>query len=243
MGSTQGGRPPPDARDPHAYAGGQDFGPYELKLGDRHNFASLLAENLEGAWSDGQSALKYDLQGWYGGLYNRTVLKAEGDATEGRIEDARTEVLYGRALRSYWDGQVGIRLDSGDGPDRTWLAFGMQGLAPYWFELDLAAYVGESGRTALRLDASYELLFTQRLILEPTLEANVYGKDDPARGLGSGLADVDLQLRLRYEIRREIAPYLGVSWVRKFGETGDLAEANGGDASELQFVAGLRFWF
>ena len=108
---------------------------------------------------------------------------------------------------------------------------------------DLTGYIGEGGRTALRLDASYELLFTQRLILEPTLEADVYGKSDPRRGIGRGFSDIDLQLRLRYEIRREFAPYVGVSWVRKFGRTRDIARADGGDASEVQVVAGLRFWF
>ncbi len=243
MAGMQGGKPPPDARDPHAYAGGQDFGPFKLELGDTHRFTSLLAENLEAARSEDQTTMRYDIQGWYGGVYNRAVLKAEGDAADGQVEEARTEILYGRALRPYWDAQAGVRQDSGKGPSRTWLGVGLQGLAPYWFELDLTGYIGEGGRTALRLDASYELLFTQRLILEPTLEADVYGKSDPRRGIGRGFSDIDLQLRLRYEIRREFAPYVGVSWVRKFGRTRDIARADGGDASEVQVVAGLRFWF
>lgn len=242
MSAMQGGKPPPDARDPHAYAGGQDFGPYRLELGDTHRFGSLLAENLEAAAGDGATAFHYDVRGWYGGLYNRAVVKAEGEAADGQIEDARTELLFSRAFRPYWDAQAGIRRDDGEGPHRTWFGFGVQGLAPYWFELDLTGYVGEGGRTALRLDASYELLFTQRLILEPTIEADAYGQSDRDRGIGQGFADLDLQLRLRYEIRRELAPYIGLSWVRKFGRTRDFARERGGEASTLQFVAGIRFW-
>ncbi|MBT8128902.1 MAG: copper resistance protein B, partial [Gammaproteobacteria bacterium] len=128
-------------------------------------------------------------------------------------------------------------------PDRAWLAFGVQGLAPYWFELDAAAYIGEAGRTAFTLEAEYELLLTQKLILQPRIETNWYGKRDAARGLGDGLSDLSAGLRLRYEIRREFAPYLGVEWARKFGETEDFARAAGLDPDETRFVAGLRFWF
>ena len=243
MGSMQGGSAPADARDPHEYSGGQDFGPYTLELGDEHSVASLLVENFEATRSDGNTSAAYDLQGWYGRTYDRLVLKGEGDVDDGRVEDARTELLWGHALTSYWDTQLGVRHDTGEGPDRSWLAFGVQGLAPYWFEVDVAGYVGESGRTALRVDASYELLFTQKLILEPTIELNAYGKQDRERGLGSGLADVSAQLRLRYEIRREFAPYIGIVWERKFGETKDLARSAGEDANDVAFVAGVRYWF
>lgn len=244
MPSMRGEASPAGARDPHAYAGGQDFGPYELKLADTHNFASLLAENFEATRADGNTGAAYDLQGWYGGLYNRGVFKAEGDVDEdGRVEEARTELLWGHAIRPYWDLQGGVRYDNGEGPDRSWLAVGMQGLAPYWFELDTTAYIGSGGRTALRFDLSYDLLLTQKLILQPNIEADVYGKSDPERGLGSGLAEIDSQLRLRYEIRREFAPYIGVRWVRQFGETRDLTRLAGGDSSEMHFVAGFRFWF
>ncbi len=243
MGGMQGGKAPEDARDPHEHAGGQDFGPFELKLGDTHNLASLLAENFEAAGSDGNTTMAYDLQGWYGGNYNRLVVKAEGDLDAGRLEEARTEILWSRAVRPYWDAQVGLRYDSGEGPERSWLAVSLQGLAPYWFEVDITGYLGESGRTALRFDIAYELLLTQRWILQPNVEADVYGRDDPERGIGSGLSSVELQLRLRYELRREFAPYVGIGWVRKFGETRDLARQAGGDASEFRVVAGLRFWF
>ena len=244
MGSMQGGSAPPDARDPHAYAGGQDFGPYHpLHLADTHNFASLLADNFEITRSDDNTAAAYDLQGWFGRTYNRAVFKAEGDIDGGEIQDARSELLWGHAIAPYWDTQFGVRYDSGDGPNRSWLAFGIQGLAPYWFDVEVTGYLGEDSRTALRVDASYELLFTQKLVLQPSIEADVYGKNDRARGLGSGLADLTAALRLRYEIRREFAPYVGVEWAGKFGKTRDLARAAGEDANDVRVVAGVRFWF
>jgi len=243
MGSMQGGSPPPDARDPHAYAEGYDFGPMKLRLADTHSLGALLVDNLEAVRSDGNSSAAYDLQAWYGRTYDRAVLKAEGDYDDGEVKEARTELLWGHAVAAFWDTQLGLRHDSGEGPNRNWLAFGVQGLAPYWFEVEATGYAGDSGRTALRLDASYELLLTQKLILQPRIEANAYGKDDTGRGLGSGLSDVVAQLRLRYEIRREFAPYVGVEWAGKFGDTKDLARAAGEDPTETRVVAGLRFWF
>lgn len=239
--SMQGGSAPADARDPHAYSGGYTRG--SLRLGDEHNFASLLVDRLETAKGDDGSATAYDLFAWYGGTYDRAWLKAEGDIDGGELEDARTELLWGHAVAAYWDTQLGVRYDSGEGPDRGWLAMGVQGLAPYWFEVEATAYVGEEGRTALRLGAEYELLLTQKLILQPRIEANVYGKSDVERDLGRGLSDLHAGLRLRYEIRREFAPYLGIEWARKFGDTADLARDAGEDVSDTRLVAGLRFWF
>ena len=239
--SMQGGSPPPGARDPNAYADGYVRGP--LKLGDEHSFGSLLVDRLEAVnTSDGNFAA-YDLLGWYGRTYDRAVLKAEGHIERGRFRDARTELLWGHAVAIYWDTQLGARYDSGGGPGRGWLAFGIQGLAPYWFHVDATAYAGNQGRTAFRLAAEYELLFTQKLILQPRIELNAYGKSDPARGLGSGLSDLNAGLRLRYEIRREFAPYVGVEWSGRFGGTAELARAAGARASEMRLLAGVRFWF
>jgi len=240
-GSMQGGSAPPEARDPHAYSGGYARG--GLRLGDEHNFGALLVERLESVNGRDNTATEYDLQAWYGRTYDRAVLKAEGEVDGGRLREARTELLWGHAVATYWDTQLGVRYDSGEGPDRKWLAFGVQGLAPYWFEIEAAAYLGEDGRSALRLDASYELLLTQRLILQPRIEANAYGKSDPARETGSGLSDLTAGVRLRYEIRREFAPYLGIEWAAKYGATADYARAAGEDAKETRLVAGLRFWF
>jgi copper resistance protein B len=243
-GSMPGGSPPPDARDPHAYSGGYTLDPARpLRLADEHNFGSLLVDQLEGARTSDNTFTTYELQGWYGRTYDRLVLKAEGEVDGGKLEDARTELLWGHAVAAFWDTQLGVRYDSGEGPDRKWLAFGIQGLAPYWFEVDIAAYVGEAGRTALRLDAEYELLLTQKLILQPKIETNFYGKSDAARGLGSGLSDASVALRLRYEIRREFAPYIGIERAGKFGATADYARAAGKDTEETRLVAGVRFWF
>ena len=243
-GATQGGPAPPDARDPHAYSGGYTLDPARpLRMADEHNFSSLLVDNLEAVRTRKNTFTAYDLQAWFGRDYDRAVLKAEGEVDGGRLEDARTELLWGHAVAAYWNTQLGVRYDSGENPDRKWLAFGIQGLAPYWFEVDAAVYVGEQGRTALRLDAEYELLLTQRLILQPKIETNFYGKADAARGLGSGLSDAAVALRLRYEIRREFAPYVGIERARKFGGTADRARTAGKDADETRLVAGLRFWF
>ncbi len=146
-------------------------------------------------------------------------------------------------MAPYWDTQLGVRYDSGVGPDRGWLAFGIQGLAPYWFEVDATAYVGGNGRSALRLGAEYELLLTQRLILQPRVEFNLYGKRDQARDIGRGLSDGIAGLRLRYEITRQIAPYVGVEWAAKFGQTAGFARAEGEKTTETRWVAGLRVWF
>lgn len=247
----QGGSPPPDARDPHAYSDGfvRGSGKYSLepglrlRLGDEHRYSALLVNRLERNYGEDDNATPYDAQAWFGTSYDRLVVKAEGERSRGELEHARTELLWGHALAAYWDAQLGIRYDSGEGPNREWLAVGIQGLAPYWFELDATAYLGASGRTALRFEAEYELLVTQRLILQPRIEVNAYGKSDRDRGIGSGLSDAAVGLRLRYEITRQFAPYIGVEWVNRYGETKDLARQAGGRGSDTRLVAGIRFWF
>lgn len=249
--NMQGGPAPADARDPHAYSNGLTLesgpyalpGPRQLRLSDEHAFGSVLLDRLERVYTKDGNATAYDAQAWFGSTYDRLVLKAEGDVAKGKLEEARTEVLWGHAIASYWDTQLGVRQDSGTGPDRTWLAFGIQGLAPYWFDVDATAYVGSSGRTALRLSGEYELLLTQRLILQPRMEVNLYGQRDEARGLGSGLADAAAGLRLRYEFSRQFAPYVGVEWAGKFGQTADFARAEGQRTRETRYVAGVRLWF
>lgn len=254
-GSTQaqGGSAPADARDPHGYSGGYTLerGPYalpgtrQLRLADEHNYGSILFNRLErGYGRDNSSSTMYDTQLWFGRDYDRLVIKAEGDMDRGKVQEARTEVLWGHAIAPFWDFQAGVRHDSGGTePERQWLALGVQGLAPYWFEVDAAAYVGEGGKTALRLGAEYEILFTQKLILTPRVEVNYYGQDDTAREIGAGLANGTAGLRLRYEINRQFAPYLGVERSSKFGKTADLARDSGVEPADTRWVAGVRFWF
>ncbi len=244
-GSMQGGSPPPGARDPHAYSDGLTRAPDRpLVLADEHYYGSLLVDRLEFVQTRDASAGAYDLQARFGRDYERAVLKAEGEVMDGRLEDARTELLWSHAVAAYWDTQLGVRHDGGEGrPGRSWLAFGIQGLAPYWFEIDLTAYAGDDGRSALRLEAEYELLLTQRLVLQPRLEANFYGKRDPELMLGAGLSEAVAGIRLRYEIRREFAPYIGIEYAAKFGGTADYATAAGDETGQTRWVAGLRVWY
>lgn len=249
--NMQGGSAPADARDPHTYSGGYtlDSGPYvlpasqRLRLADEHNFGALLVDRLERSYTRDSNATAYDAQAWFGRDYDRLVFKAEGDIAKGELQEARTELLWGHAIAAFWDAQLGGRYDSGVGPDRGWLAFGVQGLAPHWFEIDATAYLGNHGRTALRLSAEYELLLTQKLILQPRIEINLYGKNDPVRDIGSGLSDALAGLRLGYQFTRQFAPYAGIEWAGRFGETANFARAAGEKTGETRRVAGVRFWF
>ena len=213
-----------------------------MQMDDRERTGMVLLDQLE--WRDtaeGNAAV-WDAEGWYGGDNNKLWLRSEGERVAGATQNARADLLWDHTFARWWSVQAGGRQDFGAGPGRTWAAIGVQGLAPYWFNTEATFYVGEQGRTAMRLKAEYELLFTQRLILQPEGEANLYGKSDPARQLGSGLSDLEIGLRLRYEVRREFAPYIGVVWARQFGSTADYVRVSGGNPSELQFVAGLRAW-
>ena len=231
-------------RDPHAYAEGEDFGPLgSIKLADKKSFGAVIVDRLESVNSSDNSALNYDVQAWYGRTFDRATLKAEGEVDAGKLQDSRTELLWSHAIATYWDTQAGVRHDTGVDPDRTWLAVGVQGLAPYWFDIEATAYLGDQGRSALRFAATYDMLFTQKLILQPRLETSLYGKSDPARQIGSGLSGATAGLRLRYEFTRQFAPYIGVEWAGKLGQTADLARAAGTSTDDTRWVAGVRMWF
>ena len=246
----QGGDAPKDARDPHAYSAGTTLteGPYALEgnerltLADEHPFYALLGDRLE--YNEQANAGVFDLQAWYGTTFDRLVIKTEGDFSEGSIEENQTDILWGHAVSAYWDTQAGVRLDyNKEGENRQWLAFGLQGLAPYWFELDMTAYVGERGNTAFTLEAEYELLLTQKLIIQPRAEITLYGKNDKQNELGSGLSSSAIGFRVRYEFTRQFAPYIGVEWSNKFGNTADYATSSGQSSNNTAFVAGIKFWF
>lgn len=242
--SMQGVSAPPDARDPHAYSDGYDFGPIPRpQMGDEELLGSLLVDRLESATARGSTAMTYDWQAWFGNTYDRALIRAEGDIEGGTFKDARNELLWAHAITAYWDTQLGVRYDSGQGIDRGWLAFGVQGLAPYWIYVEATAYVNEQGRTAFRLETEYDILLTQKLILQPRIEMNVYSQRDDTRSVSSGLSDFAGGVRLRYEIRREFAPYVGVEWAGKFGSAADYIRTTGQDSEKTRFVAGVRFWF
>jgi copper resistance protein B len=213
-----------------------------MGMDDRELSAHAVIDQLEWTRSGGQDGASWDGHAWFGRDEGRIWLNAEGESTAGTTHHAEVELVYDRYIARWWSLQAGPRVQYGDGPSRNWLALGVRGLAPYFFDLAATAYLGE-GRAAFKLKSEYELLFTQRLILQPFLEFNLHSEDDPERQVGSGLSDAQLGLRLRYEIRRQFAPYIGMSFNKSFGETGELVRQAGGDATETQFVAGLRVWF
>ncbi len=203
----------------------------------------FLADKLEWQNGDDASTLAWDLSGWIGGDIDRLWLRSEGERSNGKTEDAEIQALWGHAISPWWDVVSGVRQDFKPGAPQTWAAFGLQGMALYNFEAEATAFIGENGQSAVRLEGDYDILLTNRLILQPTAELNVYGKNDPQRGLGSGLSNTEAGLRLRYEIRREFAPYIGVTWNRTYGNTADYAREEGEDRSEARLVLGVRMWF
>jgi copper resistance protein B len=206
-----------------------------------HYFA--LFDQLEWQTADESSGINLDAKGWIGRDRDRLWLRAEGSGEDGRVGGAQAHLLYGRQFARWWDVVAGIRQDFRPGSAQTWAAFGVQGLLPYRFEIEATAYVGASGRTHARFEVEYELLVTNRLVLQPHVEADVFGKRDAARMVDAGLSTTDVGFRLRYELRRELAPYVGVSWHRKYGGTADFAGSSGETARGARFVAGVRAWF
>ena len=202
----------------------------------------VTIDQLEAREHEG-SALEGSL--WFGSDLNKLWLKTEVEREDGDTTDSELQALYSRAVAPYWDLQVGIRhdfkLEGGD--SKNWAAIGFNGLAPYFFEVDSALFLGEDGDSALRLEAEYELLFTQQWILSPEIEMNFYGQNDPDTHTGSGLSDIEAGLRLRYEFTPQFAPYIGVNYEKKFGNTADFVRSEGEATSETTWVIGLHAWF
>jgi len=213
---------------------------------DNELFAVFRADRFEYQSREGKPVLLWDVEGWIGRDYNKIFLESEGDYAfdDGEIPEADVELFYGRAIASFWDLRAGLRHDFlAHSEDRTFAALGVQGLAPYWFEMEATAYVSEDGDVSADLKIEYDLLLSQRLILQPRLDTGIAVQEVEAYGVGQGFTDIELGLRLRYEIRRQFAPYIGITWNRKLGETADLAEAEGSDIENTSFVTGVRFWF
>ncbi len=202
-----------------------------------------VIDRLEASRGDHGTGVVWDGYGWVGGDVQKFWWRTEGHGMHGRVEDASVEALYGRGVRAWWDVVAGVRHDIGEGPDRTWLAVGVQGLAPYKFEVSSTVYLGQGGRTALVAEAEYDTLVTNRWILQWRAEASVHGKDDPERAIGSGLSGVEAGARLRYEFHRQFAPYIGIEHDRAFGRTADFRRAAGDSAGDTKLVAGVRIWF
>ncbi|MBO3274265.1 copper resistance protein B [Pseudomonas schmalbachii] len=218
--------------------------PVESAEMDHMPLGSLLIQRLENRFHGNDQALAWEAQGWYGTDYQKLRLKLEGERDAGGpTTDNEVQLLYQRMVADFWDVQAGLRYDDQPGPSRSYAVLGVQGLAPQWFEVDANLFVSERGDPSLRLESEYELLLTQKLILQPSLEYKLALADDRDIGVGAGGSELEAGLRLRYEIRREFAPYIGYQWNRQYGRNGDIARAEGGDDEEGMWVAGVRMWF
>jgi copper resistance protein B len=202
----------------------------------------VFIENVEGVNGNRNGAV-WDAQAWFGGDFNKLWVKSEGGRLGDRTGGAKVEALWAHAILPFWDTQLGVRHDFSAGPSRDWAAIGVQGISPYWFDIEATGYVGDAGRTAARLKAEYDLYLTQRWVFKPEIELNAYGRADPERNIGAGLSDGQFELRLRYEFTRRFAPYVGFVWDRKFGASATYARRDGGSAVDHRLVGGLQFFF
>lgn len=213
-------------------------------INDNQVITKVMLDRLEVRDGHYGTLSYWEGEAWTGGDIHKLWLKSEGGVRKGRVDEADLQAFYDRAVAPFWDLQLGARHDFGThgGTGRDWAAFGVKGLAPYRFDMDITGYLGQAGRAGARFKVKYDLLLTQRLVLTPELEFNAYTKQDPSFGTGAGLADMDAGIRLRYEIRREIAPYVGVAWTDKFGGTASLARAEGNVVHDTFAVIGIRVW-
>lgn len=223
--------------------GAPSSAPFGQPVGDEQVYTHLILNQFEGR-QGANSAFRWSGEGWAGTDTNRLWVRSEGQVTSrGTVHDSQQEAFYDRPVSPYFDLQAGLRSDIDSNAGRTWAALGVEGLAPYFFELSATAYMSDGGHYAAKLEGSTDWLITQRVILEPQFEMNFYTRNDPARVTGSGLADIDAGLRLRYEFSRKFAPYIGVTYEGKYGRTANLTRAAGDDTSALRFVLGIRAWF
>jgi copper resistance protein B len=206
--------------------------------------SKVLVDQLEAKTHNGRDGYAWDAQAWYGGDINKLWIKTEGEGAFGEaVEGAEVQALWSRAIDPWFDLQLGVRHDFRPDPERTHLVVGVQGLAPYWFEVDAAAFVSNKGDVTARLEAEYDLRITQKFILQPRVELDLSLQDVAEIGIGSGLSSGEIGARLRYEIRPEFAPYVGVEYERAFGRTTDFRRAAGEKAGGLSLLVGLRTWF
>ncbi|QGW78364.1 copper resistance protein CopB [Pseudomonas alkylphenolica] len=204
---------------------------------------AVIVEQLEYQNFESSSALNWNANAWIGGDIDRLWLRTEGEREQGVTHKAELQALWGHAISPWWELVGGLRQDFKPASGQIWAAFGIQGMPLYGLELEATAYLGERQQTALRLESSYAILLTNRWILEPSLEANFYGRNDASRDQGSGLADSEIGLRLRYEITRGFAPYLGVSFNRSYGNAAEQIRDDHGDIGQTRLVAGVRLRF
>jgi copper resistance protein B len=244
-----GAEPPPEA--PKDHAADRAFDPAVMEaaraqLQREHGGAivsKVMADLLEHSVGDDEAVYRWDAEAWIGGDIHRLAVKSEGEGDASHLDSGEVQVLYSRAISPFFDAQAGLRYDFEPSPHRAYATIGIEGIAPYWFDVETALFLSDHGELLGRLEGSYDLRLTQRLILQPRAELNLSAEEIPEIGVGSGLSELEFGLRLRYEIRREFAPYIGVTFDEAYGDTADLARAAGEDVSESRFVVGVRAWF
>jgi len=208
---------------------------------DDRLYSFIQADRFE--YAESPDAFVWDAQGWIGGDYNKAWVKAEGEYEDGSASENELQLLFSRAWTPFFDWQAGIRYDIDPVPSRAHAVLGIQGLAPQWFEIDAALFLSEDGDLTARLEAEYDLLLTQRLVLQPRIEFELSASDIPELGLGRGLTESEFGLRLRYEFHRKFAPYLGVNWTNLHGTTADAAVAAGEADDDVSVLVGIRLWY
>ncbi|PCI53076.1 MAG: copper resistance protein CopB [Alphaproteobacteria bacterium] len=204
----------------------------------------IMGDRLETQFTNGEDTFVWDAQGWYGTDENKIWIKTEGDynLSDGSLEDAEVQALWSKPISAFWDVQAGIRYDI-EPKGRTHAVLGVQGLAPYWFEVDIAAFLSTKGDVTSRIETEYDFILSQRLFLQPRAELEFSAQDINELNIRAGITNFDLGLRLRYEFKREVAPYIGVEWQKNLGETAGLVRANGGDPDKIALLIGLRTWY
>ena len=229
--------------------GDAEYLPYEPMSLDPGPFGLLLFDQLEYRYLDGDDLFRWDVEGWYGGDVSRFWFSTEGEQNLQGPDAGEFEVhgYYGRLIAPFWDAQAGLRFDEswepGDRDSRAFAAFGVQGFAPYRFEVSPTVFVSEDGDASFRFTASKDYRISQRLVAQPRFETEYAFSSAPEFGVGTGFNYLELGLRLRYEFTREFAPYIGIEWEKELGDTADLSRADGEDTDVLSLVAGVRLWF
>lgn len=222
----------------HQHAGGISA----MAMADHQRTFHMARIEADVAELDGDPLFTWDGEAWIGGDRNKLWLKSEGEVHDSEVEQAEVQALYSRQVSTFWDVQVGARHDF-EPSSTTYLALGVQGLSPYQFETEATAFVSEDGDPSFRLKHSLDLLFTQKVVLEPSIELNLQGRDVPELGVKSGFTDLEIAAQLRYEVTKKFAPYVEVAYERLLGDTGDAARAAGKDRDNTLVRLGLRTWF
>ena len=220
----------------NAFASGKESDPI---------IGTVIIDQLERRSTQAEDFNVLEAQAWIGKDFDKLRLKLETEFTDSETESVELQLVYSRAISAFWDVQAGYRRDIYPKPENEWLVVGFIGLAPYLFEIDTALFFADNGQVGIRLEAEYELVLSknQRWVLVPELEINAFTENDEPAGIGSGLSDLELGLRLNYYFNRHLATYIGANWENKFGNTADFAQTEGERINDVQYVIGLHGWF